>query len=398
MKRDGVGGRIDQAVRRFGVNRFQALFILVLVIGWFTFWQISYALAPPPEPEKIQPLRVPYVGVTPITAQEFRPSVELRATTEASFSMNLNSKIRATVIEIPVRQGQRVRKGQLVCRLQSHAADAALRQSRTDLQRATLEFEGTRKLYEKGMASPLALRQVTNALEMAKAGMARALETIEYTRITAPTGGVVDRIYVDPGDIIRPDGVCAGFIVPDKMLLIGHVAERDVGMISQGADVDVVIDSLTGERIPGRVTFVARSGNEQSRSYRIEAEIANPDGRIRNGMTARLHVYADPLPAYYIKSSALTLGSDDSVLTFSTEGRLGIRMVDPDADPDPAHGRVRFVPVRVLNSDRGGIWLAGPRDGLLISVGTDFVADGERVRYGSVSEPELSTPAGRARP
>lgn len=120
----------------------------------------------------------------------------------------------------------------------------------------------------------------------------------------------------------------------------------------------------TGEIVTGAVRFVAAAADRATRTFAIEIEVPNPDGRLRDGVTADIVIRGEARDALKAPRSALTL--DDN-------GRIGVRVIDGE-------NRARFHPVRIIGEEADGVWIAG-LDGAqrLIVRGQEYVRDGEVV-------------------
>jgi len=131
---------------------------------------------------------------------------------------------------------------------------------------------------------------------------------------------------------------------------------------------------VSGQTANGRVRFVSRMASPTTRTYRVEVEMANPDGAIPDGITAEVAI---PLAA------AAASRVPRSALTFSSAGELGVRTVD-------ASDTVAFVPVSVVEDEQSLMWVAGLADGARVIVqGQDFVREGQRVEV--IAAPEQKT-------
>ena len=121
---------------------------------------------------------------------------------------------------------------------------------------------------------------------------------------------------------------------------------------------------VTREKAEGDVRFVSRKASAQTRTYRVEINIDNPNGAIPDGVTCEVDLLLAPVPAARVPRSALT---------FSSEGKLGVRTVGEG-------GKVAFVPVAVVEDGLDRLWVAGLTDGARVIVqGQDFVKEGETV-------------------
>ena len=117
----------------------------------------------------------------------------------------------------------------------------------------------------------------------------------------------------------------------------------------------------TGQQLMGEVTFIGRAADPVTRTFRVEAEVANPDLSIRDGQTVEMYIAAAGRAAHLVPQSALTLNN---------AGDLGVRVV---GEGDVA----RFMPVELVRDSTQGVYVAGlPDEVAIIVVGQDYVTDG----------------------
>jgi multidrug efflux system membrane fusion protein len=140
------------------------------------------------------------------------------------------------------------------------------------------------------------------------------------------------------------------------------VSEQDVRYIQIGNSGWAKL--VTGERVEGKVRFVAKSSDAATRTFRVELEFPNPNGAIRDGITAEIHIATATVEAHRISPAILSL--DDA-------GEIGVRIVDQTR-------RVRFVRVKIIGDGPDGVWVTGlPKTVTIITVGQDFVTEGQVV-------------------
>ena len=114
----------------------------------------------------------------------------------------------------------------------------------------------------------------------------------------------------------------------------------------------------------GKVSFISSSANSRTHTFRVEVTIENKDGLIKDGSSARIYLPGEDQLANLVPLSILRL--DD-------KGDLGIRIVGDS-------GTVQFVNVNLIQDTEKGAWISGlPRKSRIITVGQDYVSDGEKV-------------------
>ena len=184
---------------------------------------------------------------------------------------------------------------------------------------------------------------------------------LNRTEVKAPFRGYVEKI-VKPGNYINRGEICAVIIELDPITFIAEVPEAEIKSIVKGQNVS--INLVTGETINSRLSFVSKSATPSTRSFRVEAEVENPNGLIRDGITATMQINTNKILATKISPSIMLL---------SDSGSLGVRVVNDDAV-------VEFIPIKILEDTQDGIWVKGIKNSSnLIVRGQGYVENGQQV-------------------
>jgi len=302
------------------------------------------------------------VRVALLSSSDRDAVLTIRGRTAALHSVDLKAEVDGVVRAIHFEKGDRVKTGQVLCEIKLNDRAAKLDQARAMVAQTAKQHAVDLDLAKDGFRSATQVDQSAAALEAAKAGEQTTAIDVENTRIKAPFDGLVDDRYVDVGDYMRPGDKCALLIAPEPYLAVGQVSENDVGELKIG---DLASASLvTGETVQGRIRFVAARADDTTRTFRVEVELPNPDGKLKVGISADIHIPVKNLKAEKISPGILVL--DDS-------GVVGVRAVE--------HGVVRFLPVNIVSDGPDGMWVSGLPDHLaVITVGQAYVTDGEKVK------------------
>jgi len=245
-------------------------------------------------------------------------------------------------------------------------AEATLESARAGVSSAQAAVNGARAGVvgaEAGLQSAAsAVESVRAAIAGAEAAVASAERELSKLRITAPFAGLLETDAAEIGALLQPGGACATVIQLDPIKLVGFVPEIDVAKIEEGARAGARLAS--GETITGTVSFIDRSSDPMTRTFRVEVEVPNTNLAIRDGQTVEIMVAADGRPAHLLPQSALTLDDD---------GRIGVRLLTEG-------NVVAFAPVDILRDTIDGVWLSGLEDAVdVITVGQEYVVDGVTV-------------------
>ena len=343
--------------------------------------------------------RVPVV-VQRSRAREVQNAVRIRGQTEAAREVEVRAETSGLVVSEPLRKGAQVEADELLCRLDAGTreieladaearlvearsrvpeAEARVAEAQARLAEAEINDNAARTLSRDGFASDTRVAESQASVEAARAGIQSAQATLqgaqsgiesaqaavaaareELTRleIRAPFAGLLESDTAELGALLQPGGMCATVIQLDPVKLVGFVPETEVDSIERGAEAGARL--ATGREVAGRVSFLSRAADETTRTFRVEIEVPNPEGAIRDGQTAEIVIRGRASLAHLLPQSALTLDDD---------GRLGYRLA--------VDGRTAFAPVEVLRDTPEGVYVAGlPEEADVIVTGQEFVAEG----------------------
>lgn len=224
---------------------------LVLAIGWMLSGMLSDQGIE--AKSKITLETISSVTVLNSNAFERVKKIKVSGVTEADRLVKIRAEASGTVVSRPVKQGQFVKKDQLIC-----------------------------QLYNAGRAS--------------------------YPKVNAPFDGYLETFSVKEGDYLNTGAVCATIIDPDPMRLIGEVSEKEINFVNVGSKARAEL--ISGKKVEGIVSFVSTSANKGTRTFRVEIDVKNSDRSIRDGVSAQIEIEGNTILAHRISPSILMLGED----------------------------------------------------------------------------------------
>ncbi len=309
----------------------------------------------PPAPEE----RRVSVVVQRVEERELESAVVLRGRTEAARQVEVRSETSGLVVSEPLPRGSTVQAGDVMCELDPGTRRATLTEAEARLAEAEINYTAATRLSEGGFAAQTRVAAADAARRSAEAAVETARTELARLQIRAPFDGLLETDTAERGSLLSPGGLCGTVMRLDPILLVAFAAEAQIDQLEPGAVAGARLSN--GVEVMGRVTFLARSADPATRTFRVEVTVPNPDQRIRDGMSADLMVAASANRGHLVPGSALTL--DDA-------GQLGLRLIDEDS-------RTFFAPVRVLRDTVEGFWVSGlPEQADIVVVGHEFVTDG----------------------
>lgn len=276
-------------------------------------------------------------------------------------SLEVRTKIGGELVEVAVREGDRVRKGQLLARVDPREHALALQDSRSRYIQAlsqlkaeigTIETDGAaleefsrqkddlERQHRSGTISQddyqarlleLELHNLSagtfrqqvleqrTGLADARSARERARLNLEYTEIRAPFGGVVERVQVVPGELVGVNSPICALYNNDHMEAVVHVLEGDLGNLAERRPALLSVPAV-GDTIRARVDVISPRIDQASRTCEILLRFGNPDGRYRPGMFVRAEIAGWIHRDRLMVPKAAVLTRDDRPLVFKVNG------------------------------------------------------------------------------
>ena len=292
--------------------------------------------------------------------------IEVLGKTEANRQVAVRAELAGAIIEANAERGEFVEAGDALCKIAVDNRDVRVQEAEAAYQSAMIEYQGALDLSASGLQSKVVLAKLKAAAVQAKAALQTARLNLEKTVVRAPFAGYIEDKQVEVGDLVTPGTACASILEISPLLVVGQVSEKEVQFLEEGQRVDVQMggDVARASKLDGLISFVARTPDPATRSYRVEARLDNPGGSSRAGLTAKLRIPVSEALAHLVSPASLTLNA---------EGVLGVKTVSES-------GMVEFVPVSAVAEDSAGLWVTGlPIEATVITVGHQEVIPGQAV-------------------
>ena len=214
----------------------------------------------------------------------------LAGRTEADRRVTVAARSGGVLTELRVRRGARVKEGDIIAVLSDDARKAQVAQAESLVIQRRTELEAKRKLIASGAVPKLELVNLEAQLAAAEATLAAAHAELERALVRAPFGGIVNDVTVEVGGAALPmmGREIATIVALDPMLAVVEVSERRLAGLRVGDTAEVKL--ITGEKVSGKIRFVAKTASQTTRTYRVEVELPNRDGSIPDGISAEVAI------------------------------------------------------------------------------------------------------------
>jgi RND family efflux transporter MFP subunit len=246
-------------------------------------------------------------------------------------TVTVRARLEGDLEGIYVREGDRVRAGQLLARFEATEQQSDLQSARADktaaegeLATAEWNLRQSEDLFKAGAIAEGELRVSRNAVATARAKLAAASSrvnatssTTRDTRVLAPTAGIVEKRLVENGEHLARGAEMFTVVRNDVLELAAAIPEKLANNVVPGQPVEFLAN---GRTIQGRVARVSPTVDPSSRSVTVYAQVANPNGAIKGGTFATGTVLTRSIAnAFAIPSSAIKQTSSGKPIVYRIE-------------------------------------------------------------------------------
>ena len=200
----------------------------------------------------------------------------------------LRPEVSGRVTQLNFRDGERVRKGQLLVQFDDQLPQAQVKQSLAELSIAQANHKRNQELLAQNFVSQRSLDESAANLEVAQAKLALARATAERLKILAPFDAIAGIRNVNVGDYLKDGTDIVNLEDIDTVFVDYRLPERFQGKVKPGLKAAVELDALPGRKFEARVQAVDPLIDANGRSIGVRASIPNRELQLRPGMFARV--------------------------------------------------------------------------------------------------------------
>lgn len=243
--------------------------------------------------------------------------------------VEIKSETDGTVEEILFDEGQSVKKGDLLFRLEESKYAAALAEAEANFKLSKANLDRIKQLSESGTAAQQEYDQALAAFEMNKATLDLRKRNLADARIYAPFDGVMGARLVSPGQVISKNTLLGSIVSVDPVKVEFDVPERFLSLARIGQTIEITVAAWPGENFGGQVFFIAPKLDPDTRTALVKARLPNSHRKLKPGMFANLDVTLKVREqAVVIPESAVMLQEDRvSVFVVDANGLAQPRIV-----------------------------------------------------------------------
>lgn len=232
----------------------------------------------------------PAVAISAETArqQRWREGGDAVGTLVAVNGIDVTTEAGGVVRTIEFEAGQPVAAGAVLVRLNTANEEATLKALETSAQLAEAQASRWQQLGKDLLVSLDEVQQRTAAAAAARAQVEAQRALIAQKTIRAPFSGVLGIRKVNLGQYVAPGAAVVGLQQLDPIYLDFTLPEQLAGKLTEGAAVSATVDALPGQSFDGKVTAVEPQVDPNTRNFKVQATLRNPNGVLRPGSFAKV--------------------------------------------------------------------------------------------------------------
>ncbi|WP_350284313.1 efflux RND transporter periplasmic adaptor subunit [uncultured Croceitalea sp.] len=313
--------------------------------------------------------------VTTITAkhEKFDHFLELQGDVSTKQNVLIYPEIAGTLYRVYVKDGQKVRKGQLLAAIDDGGLSSQLAQMKTQAELAKTTFERQKRLWEQNIGSEIQYLQAKSQYESQSSAVAQMQSQVSKSTIRAPFSGIIDDVIKDQGTVVSPGPGSEVFRIVNlsDMYVEVEVPENYLSGIQEGKEAKVFFPVL-GDTVISKIRQTGNFINPSNRAFTVEIPVPNKSGRIKPNLSAKVS-----LNDYTNESSILI---PQGIVSENSEGEQYVYVAEKANDEGIAPIKRQIITTGLTQKDKvevlGGI---APGD-LLINEGARTVKDGQKVK------------------
>ena len=317
------------------------------------------------------------VDVVALERGAIESALRFSSTLEAERDVQVLAEAQRQVVELRVEEGDGVKAGALLVRLQDDEQQSALNKAEIELRQATREFNRQKSLYEQNLVSEQVFNDTASAFDQAEIAVDDARRNLTYTEVRAPFAGVVTERLVNVGDYVTLNQPLFRIIDFDSIVARIYVPQKELPSLAPGLSARVTADAVGGAILAGSVDRIAPVVDPGTGTVKVTLAIPRQQG-LRPGMFVEVElVTAIHEDALLLPKRAVVYDNDQLfVFRLGDERRVERIKIQPaleDIDNiEPASGLSEGEQIVVAGQ-------AGLKDGALVRLPGDPepVEDGE---------------------
>lgn len=242
------------------------------------------------------------------------------ATLEADAEARVVPRIPGRIIELLAEEGDQVRVGDALARIDDDRMRLELARAEADLSRLRQDLGRQREMHQRNLIATEAFERLQYEFEAQEAQVDLVRLELSYTEITAPIDGVVSERMIRVGNMVNTSDPAFVVTALEPLLATLHVPERELARLHPGQPARLQVDALPGDIFVGEVARISPVVDAASGTFRVTVALSDHGQRLRPGMFGRFHIVYDSRDSALLVPVAAVMSEDGRQSVFVING------------------------------------------------------------------------------
>jgi RND family efflux transporter MFP subunit len=318
--------------------------------------------------------KVTDVKAITVAPRTFTDYIEVTGTVIADITSVVSAEESGVIENFLKEKGDRVKQDEVIVKLNSRVLKASYDEARAAHLLSEATYKRQANLYKDNVISEQKYLETKYANDRNLAYYENLKARLEKSEIESPIPGYIDEQYAEVGEFVQPGVRLFRVVKTDVVKVSAGVPERFMPHVNIGSLATITFDVFPGETFEGKVTFLGPSINKNSRTFPIEIDLGNREGKLKPEMFANVRIRRSQLENVVVIPRDAIIESENGKFAFVANGGV-------------AHKRA----VKIGASYENEVWIEDgvkPGDQLIV-IGHRDLVDGERIALGG--EPDSAT-------
>ncbi|MBF0242016.1 MAG: efflux RND transporter periplasmic adaptor subunit [Desulfamplus sp.] len=228
--------------------------------------------------------------IMPLKLRTITESMNLPGSIEPWTDLTLKSEIHGSIVEILVKEGDEVKSGEVIARVQTDDYKIALSRAEANYKLAVAELNRDKVVYSKGIVSQAQIEAKQTNVALASTEVANARLMLNRCVINSPISGVITKLDAKKGLLLSVGDPVCQIVQMDRVKAVVGIPESDMPAVATINHVELNIKALNDLKVTGEKYFLSPISDTLSRIYRLELALENQDRKILPGMFIRANI------------------------------------------------------------------------------------------------------------
>ena len=230
------------------------------------------------------------VKVQEAAVGKFTEYFEATGELEAKYEAYISPQVSGQIMEIYVSEGQSVREGELLVKLDTRIVEKNITEVKTQLDYAKTMFDKQKELWDKHIGSERQYLDAKNKYESLKNKLETLQAQYDMSMIYAPINGYVDKVMLKKGEMATPGMQIMYLVNLDKLWVSAMISESYLPVIRLGEMVEISFPTYPGLVMHRPISYIGNVVNKQNRTFKIKIEINNENGKLKPNLLASIRI------------------------------------------------------------------------------------------------------------